>query len=101
MKMSLSRALLLAGVAAAAGMAQAQTYDAPQEAGEASTMTQGAPNQLTDNPNTLTTPTTEATVDTTVLGAAPATVTTYTYTSPVTTYVVPAPITYSYVAPRW
>ncbi|RYF13276.1 MAG: hypothetical protein EOO30_21585 [Comamonadaceae bacterium] len=46
---SLSRALLLAGVVAAAGVAQAQTYDVPQQAGEASTMTHGAPNLVTDN----------------------------------------------------
>ena len=86
---SLTRVLLLAGVVAAAGVAQAQTYDVPQQAGEASTMTHGAPNLLTDNPN-----------DTRILGAAPSTttVTTYTYTYPaaVTTYSYPAPVvTYS------
>lgn len=50
MNKSLSRALLLAGMVAAAGVAQAQnTFDSPTQAGEASTMTQGAPNQLTTN----------------------------------------------------
>ena len=49
-KTSLSRALLLAGIFAAAGVAQAQnTWDAPVQAGEASTMTQGQPNAQTTN----------------------------------------------------
>ncbi|HYE41523.1 MAG TPA: hypothetical protein VEB23_16405 [Ramlibacter sp.] len=88
-KMSLSRALLLAGVVATAGVAHAQTYDVPQQAGEASTMTHGAPNLVTDNPN-----------GTYVMGAAPATVTTYTYTYPaVTTYSYATPVvTYGAVA---
>jgi len=103
---SLSRALLLAGLVAVAGLAQAETFDVPQQAGEASTMTEGAPNQLTTN-----SPygdTTLGVVDTTVLGAAPATVvvpgssqqvvTTTTYASPVVTHTAPAlPQQYSYV----
>jgi hypothetical protein len=67
-------ALLLSGLMAA-GIAQAETYDTPQQAGEASTMTMGAPNQLTTNSpyggNSVV-------VDTTVLGA-PATVYSYSY----------------------
>lgn len=45
------RALLLAAsLALAGGMAQAaDTYDTPQAAGEASTMTNGQPNMSTDN----------------------------------------------------
>ena len=51
MNKSLSRAFVLAGMVAAAGagVAQAQTFDSPTRAGEASTMTQGAPNQATTN----------------------------------------------------
>jgi hypothetical protein len=49
MNKSLSRTLLLAGMVAAAGAAQAQTFDSPTRAGEASTMTHGAPNQATTN----------------------------------------------------
>jgi hypothetical protein len=90
-KTSLSRALLLAGVVAAAGVAQAQTYDVPQQAGEASTMTHGAPNLVTDNQHA-----------THVMGAAPATVTTYTYTYPaVTTYSYPAPVVSYGVPPSY
>jgi hypothetical protein len=48
-KTSLSRALLLAGIVAAAGIAQAQTSDVPTQAGEASTMTHGQPNVATTN----------------------------------------------------
>ena len=85
-KPSLSRALLLAGLVAAAGYAQADTFDSPQQAGEASTMTLGAPNQLTTN-----SPYADngVVVDTTILGAAPATVTTYSYSYPAVTYVQP------------
>lgn len=83
-KTSLSRALLLAGLVAVAGVAQAETFDTPQQAGEASTMTNGAPNQLTTNSpygdNSVV-------VDTTIMGAAPATVTTI---YPALTY--PAPV---------
>lgn len=41
--------LLLAGMVAVGGVAQAETFDSPTQAGEASTMTHGAPNQLTTN----------------------------------------------------
>jgi hypothetical protein len=56
---------------AVAGVAQAETFDTPTQAGEASTMTMGQPNQLTTN-----SPYGDHTVivDTTVLGAAPVTV---------------------------
>lgn len=70
-KTSLSRALLLAGLVAAGGIAQAETFDTPQQAGEASTMTQGAPNlQTTNSPYGDS----QVVIDTTVMGAAPATV---------------------------
>lgn len=84
-KTSLTRVLLLAGVVAAAGVAQAETFDSPQQAGEASTMTHGAPNQLTTN-----SPYPDGTVvlNTTVMGAAPATVATYPGTVTTTTYPV-------------
>jgi len=63
-KSTLTRALLLAGVFAAAGVAQAQT-------------------------GVIHTP-----AETAIVGAAPATVTTYTYTTtyPVVTYSAPAPV---------
>ena len=64
--------LVVAGLLAVGGIAQAETFDTPQQAGEASTMTMGQPNQLTTN-----SPYADNTVvwtDTTVLGAAPATV---------------------------
>ena len=77
--------LIVAGLVAAGGIAQAETFDTPMQAGEASTMTMGQPNQLTTN-----SPYSDGTVwvDTTVLGAAPATV-----TVPVDHYV--------YVQPGW
>ena len=65
--------LIVAGVLAVGGIAQAETFDTPTQAGEASTMTMGQPNQLTTNSpygdygNAVV-------ADTTVLGAAPATV---------------------------
>ena len=64
--------LIVAGLVAVGGIAQAETFDAPTKAGEASTMTGGQPNQLTTN-----SPYSDGTVwvDTTVLGAAPPTVT--------------------------
>jgi hypothetical protein len=62
--------LIVAGLLATGAVAQAETFDTPTQAGEASTMTMGQPNQLTANSpyadNTVIT-------DTTVLGAAPAT----------------------------
>ena len=36
--------LIVAGALAVAGVAQAETYDTPTQAGEASTMTMGQPN---------------------------------------------------------
>ena len=66
-----SLTLLVAGVMALAGAAQADTFDTPTRAGEASTMTMGQPNLATTN-----SPYSDGVtfVDTTVLGAAPATV---------------------------
>lgn len=53
MKMNATPSLLLAGLMAFAGVAQAQTAsatsDVPVKAGEASTMTQGVPNAKTTN----------------------------------------------------
>lgn len=71
--------LLVAGTLALAGVAQAQTFDTPTQAGEASTMTNGAPNQLTTN-----SPYGDGNValGTTILGAGPVTTTTYGYTLP-------------------
>jgi hypothetical protein len=85
-------ALVAAGIVAVAGVAQADTYDSPTQAGEASTMTNGVPNQATTN-----SPYSEAYNLTTVLGAGPVstdtTVTTYTYTYPyVTTYSYPSAV---------
>lgn len=99
-KSSLQRALLLAGAVALAGVgvAQAETFDSPMQAGEASTMTNGQPNKLTDNGPvmnydwTLTSPSTTVlgagpvvsydyyAPSTMVLGSGPATITTYSYT---------------------
>jgi hypothetical protein len=66
-----SLSLVLAGVFAVAGVAQAQsqTWDVPQKAGEASTMTMGQPNLETDNPGVP---------QTHVMGAAPSVHTTTT-----------------------
>lgn len=87
---STPRILLAAGLIAAAGFAQAQTTDAPQQAGEASTMTNGAPNQATTNSPYSELPSHPAHVHvvpgtTVVMGAAPV-------------YVTPYPYTYSYDA---
>lgn len=83
-KSSLSTALLLAGLMAAGGIAQAQTSDVPLQAGEYSTISAGQPNMETN------------TMDgshTVVLGAGPAVVyTTTTYSVPVHTYFLPTPL---------
>jgi hypothetical protein len=69
--------LIVAGVMAIGGIAQAETFDTPTQAGEASTMTMGQPNQLTSNSpwgdNSVAMDSGYG-VDTTVLGAAPSTV---------------------------
>lgn len=88
--------LFLAGMVAVGGVAQAETFDSPTQAGEASTMTHGAPNQVTtnspysDNGVILYSPPvvtygvpmvtySSPVVDTTVLGAAPSVDTDVTY----------------------
>jgi hypothetical protein len=88
-KSLLSRALVAAAVVAAAGIAQAETFNVPQQAGEASTMTMGAPNQLTTNtpaPSYVWSAPVTGTVVvpsyTTVMGGAPV-ITTYDYPSTV------------------
>ena len=90
-------ALLAAGIVAVAGVAQADTFDSPTQAGEASTMTGGVPNQATTN-----SPFPDGYNPTIVMGAGPAHVTTYTYSTPYVTtysytypagtYLVPAPV---------
>lgn len=69
MKKSLS--ILVAGVMAMAGAVQAQTFDSPTQAGEASTMTNGQPNLLTTNSPHGDPASNTVIVDTTVLGAGP------------------------------
>ena len=90
-------ALLAAGIVAVAGVAQADTFDSPTQAGEASTITNGVPNQATTN-----SPFPDNYNPTMVMGAGPSTVTTYTYSTPYVTtysytypsgvYLVPAPV---------
>jgi hypothetical protein len=70
--------LIVAGALGLAGIAQAETYNTPMQAGEASTMTMGQPNQLTTNSpygdNTvLVVPSVQegVVVDTTTMGAGP------------------------------
>lgn len=85
------RVLLLAGVLAAAGAAQAEyTFDVPTQAGEASTMTGGAPNRTTSNvPYTYYG---QSRSSTATMGAAPAVV--YdSYAYPSSVYILPAPVT--------
>jgi hypothetical protein len=79
----LSRALFVAASLALAGAAQAaQTWDSPQAAGEASTMTNGQPNVSTDNPNgPMYVYTVPVLPSTTVMGAGPV-VYTYEYIYP-------------------
>jgi hypothetical protein len=75
--------LLIAGMVAVGGVAQAETFDSPTQAGEASTMTNGAPNQLTTNSpypdNSGVILYSPPVVDTTVLGASPSPDTEVTY----------------------
>ena len=95
-------ALLAAGIVAVAGVAQAGTFDSPTQAGEASTMTNGVPNQATTN-----SPFPDGYNPTIVMGAGPlvtdSTVTTYTYGYPyVTTYSYSYPsAVYVTPAPGW
>lgn len=79
-----SLSILVAGALALAGAVHAETFDTPSQAGEASTMTMGQPNQLTTH-----SPYPDGTVwvDTTVLGAAPATLSGPVLVTPV--YVMP------------
>lgn len=86
---SLTRALFVAGAIAVAGVAQAETFDSPRQAGEASTMTGGSPNALTTN-----SPYSDNTVivDTRVLGAGPVIIVPHgTTVQPGTTYIYSAP----------
>jgi hypothetical protein len=101
MRKTLISAAIATGIVAMAGIAQAETFDSPTRAGEASTMTQGVPNAATTN-----SPYEDGYNPTLVMGAGPVlvdpTVTTYSYSyayPPVVTYypssvyyVTPAPI---------
>lgn len=83
-------ALIAAGIVAVAGVAQAGTFDSPTQAGEASTMTMGAPNAATTN-----SPYPDGYNATLIMGAGPSTVTSYTYTYPaVVTYGYPSSVYY-------
>ena len=104
----LSRALVVAAVVAVAGVAgvaQAETFNSPTQAGEASTMTHGAPNMVTENNpwnsysysydmgGPLPAPVVDSTIlgagpvyDTTVLGAGPVYDTTVLGGPPTVTY---------------
>jgi hypothetical protein len=86
-------ALLAAGIVAVAGVAQAETFDSPTQAGEASTMTNGVPNAATTN-----SPYADGYNETLILGSGPVLVdpgvTTYSYT---TTY----PQVITYVSPSY
>lgn len=105
-KTSLSRTLLLAGILAAAGVAQAQVPDEPQQPGQPSLSASGA-NQQTPYTETADN---AVVIDTTVLGAPPAVVvapptadtvvTTTTYVGPVVTWTQPMlPHHYTYTLP--
>ena len=88
----LSRALVVAAVVAVAGVAQAETFNSPTQAGEASTMTNGAPNMVTDNNPAysysydLGGPLPAPVVDSTILGAGPVVDTTVLGGPPTVTY---------------
>ena len=74
--------LIVAGALGLAGIAQAETFDTPAQAGEASTMTMGQPNQLTTN-----SPYSDSTVvapapQTTTMGAGPNTMSHSVYVQP-------------------
>lgn len=98
MRKTLLSALIAVGAVAAVGVAQAETFDSPQQAGEMSTMTMGAPNALTTNSpygDGTVTQYTYVVPSTTVLGAGPAwSTTTYETTYPAYSYsyVLPAPV---------
>jgi hypothetical protein len=81
--------LIVAGALGLAGMAQAETFNTPTQAGEASTMTMGQPNERTTNSpywdNTVVVvPSAQAgvVVDTTTLGAGPNTMDHSVYVQP-------------------
>ncbi|HEY0420922.1 MAG TPA: hypothetical protein VGC80_15510 [Acetobacteraceae bacterium] len=90
----LSRALVVAAVVAVAGVAQAVTFNSPTQAGEASTMTHGAPNMLTENNPSWSSsssydmggPLPAPVVDSTILGAGPVYDTTVLGGPPTVTY---------------
>ena len=88
----LSRALVVAAVVAVAGVAQAETFNSPTQAGEASTMTHGAPNMVTSNSPSYSYsydmggPLPAPVVDSTILGAGPVYDTTVLGGPPTVTY---------------
>jgi hypothetical protein len=98
-KPHLSRALVVAAVVAVAGVAQAETFDSPvHQAGEASTMTHGQPNMVTNNigyPDNYSSydslpPPVVTGSDTSVLGGPPSTTTEIVTVSPAPVYVQPS-----------
>jgi hypothetical protein len=95
-KPHLSRALVVAAVVAVAGVANAETFDSPvNQAGEASTMTNGQPNMVTNNigyPAPVTGTTiigVNPSLDTTVLGGPPSMTTETVTVYPSQVYVQP------------
>lgn len=83
-KPSFTRGLIAVAALTCAGIASAgATFDVPyHQAGEASTMTMGAPNMLTQNSTPMPAPViVDGNVDTAVLGAAPVEYTTTIYPS--------------------
>jgi hypothetical protein len=100
-KSQLSRVLIAAGLLAAGAAVQAQTFDSPTQAGEASTMTNGAPNLLTTNspfPDGTAVTTTLVSPGYSYYSYSTAPVVSYSYTYPA----VPSlPYSYSYVTPTY
>lgn len=86
--------LVATSALALAGIAQADTFDSPTQAGEASTMTQGAPNAATTN-----SPYADGYNPTMVMGAGPAYGYTYSYTYPPVVSYYPSSVYYVTPAP--
>lgn len=74
--------LIVAGALGLAGIAQAETFNTPMQAGEASTMTMGQPNQLTTNSPYSDNTAVVVPSDTTTMGAGPNTMSHSLYVQP-------------------